>query len=149
MEQSIISAVAGLTGSFLGGFSTFAASWINTHRQHQTQRYVQQAARREQLYAEFISHASKHLVLAWGHGMHSPESLAEIYSVLERIRLLSSAEVIAAAEHVMKQIVAAYNAPNKDYEELQRLVMEGGIGSPLAQFSAECRKEATTGDHCR
>ncbi len=147
MEQSIISAVAGLAGSFLGGFSTFAASWLNTRRQHQTQRYVQQAARREQLYAEFINQASQHLVHAWGHEMHSPESLAEIYSVLERIRLLSSDKLIAAAEQVMQQIVAAYNAPNKDYGELQRLVMRGGIGSPLAEFSAECRKEALTRDH--
>lgn len=143
MEQSIISAVAGLTGSFLGGFSTFAASWMTTRRQHRTQRNVQQAARREQLYAEFINQASQHLVHAWGHEMQSPESLSELYSALERIRLLSSEPVIAAAERVMQQIVALYNAPNKDYEELQRLVMLDGIGSsPLAEFSAECRREA-------
>lgn len=141
MEQSIVSAVAVLAGSLLGGTSTFAASWLTTRRQHRTQTWIQQASRREQLYAEFISKASQHLVDAWGHEMHSPERLAEIYSVLERIRLLSSDPVIAAAERVMQQVVAAYTAPNKTYEELQRLVIRGGIASPLAEFSRECRRE--------
>lgn len=141
MEQSIISAVAGLTGSLLGGMSTFAASWLTTRRQHQTQKAIQQTARREQLYAEFISQASQHLVKAWGNEMHSPESLVEIYSALERIRLLSSDSVIRAAERVMQQIVAAYIAPNKSYDELQRLVMRGGLASPLVEFGDVCRRE--------
>ena len=141
MEQSIISAVAGLTGSLLGGMSTFAASWLTTHRQHRTQTFIQQAARREQLYAEFISEASLHLVNAWGHEMRSPESLADIYSTLERIRLISTANVVLAAENVMQQVVAAYNAPNKSYDELQNLVMRGSIVSPLTTFSNACRAE--------
>jgi hypothetical protein len=146
MDQAIISAAAGLTGSFLGGVSTFAASWLSTRRQDQIQRYVQHAARREEIYAEFIHHASQHLVHAWGHRMQDTENLAEIYSLLERIRLLSSDGVIAAAERVMQHIVAAYNAPNKDYNELQRRVMRSGIESPLAEFSARCREEASTRD---
>ena len=141
MEQSIISAVAGLTGSLLGGMSTFAASWLTTRRQHHTQKSIQQTARRELLYAEFIGQASQHLVKAWGNEMQSAESLVDIYSALERIRLLSSDAVIRAAERVMQQIVAAYVAPNKSYEELQILVMRGGMASPLAEFNAECRRE--------
>jgi hypothetical protein len=121
--------------------STFAASWLTTRRQHHTQSTIQLAARREKLYAEFISEASRHLVNAWGHEMSSPDSLAGIYSALERIRLTSSAAVVGAAERVMQQVVAAYNAPNKTYDELQRLVMQGGIASPLTEFSDSCRRE--------
>lgn len=141
MEQSIISAVAGLSGSLLGGMSTFAASWLTTRRQHQTQFTIQLAARREKLYAEFISEASRHLVNAWGHEMNSPDSFADIYSALERIRLTSSAAVVGAAERVMQQVVAAYNTPNKTYDELQSLVMQGGIASPLTEFSDACKSE--------
>jgi hypothetical protein len=141
MEQSIISAVAGLTGSLLGGMSTFAASWLTTHRQHRTQTFIQQAARREQLYAEFIREGSRHLVNAWGHEMGSPENLADIYSTLERIRLMSTPNVVSAAESVMQQVVAAYTAPNKTYDELQNLVMDGSIVSPLTKFSNACRAE--------
>ncbi len=141
MEQSFISAVAGLSGSLLGGMSTFAASWLTTRRQHQTQSTIQLVARREKLYAEFISEASRHLVKAWGHEMNSPDSLAGIYSALERIRLTSSTAVVDAAERVMQLVVAAYNAPNKTYDELQRLVMQGGMASPLAEFIDSCKRD--------
>ena len=145
MEQSIISAMAGLSGSLLGGMSTFAASWLTTRRQHHTQTFIQQAARREKLYADFITEASRHLVNAWGHDMRSPESLADIYSTLERIRLISSASMVSAAEKVIQQVVAAYNAPNKTYDELQKLVMREGMVSPLTEFSHACRTELTLG----
>ena len=141
MEQTLMTVAAGLTGSLLGGMSTFAGSWLSSRRQHKTQTSIQQAARREKLYADFISEASRHLVNAWGHEMHSPESLVDIYSALERIRLTSSATVIAAAERVMQEVVAAYNAPNKAYDELQQMVINGHISSPLTDFSKACRVE--------
>ena len=81
---------------------------------------------------------------AWGHDMNSPESLADIYSALERIRLTSSSPVIGAAEAVMQQVIAAYSAPNKTYEELQRLAIRGEIASPLTEFISTCRNEAHT-----
>ncbi len=144
MEQSSVSIMAGLSGSLLGGMATFAASWLTTRRQHHTQTSIQRAARLERLYAEFISEASRHLVNAWGHDMNSPESLSDIYSALERIRLTSSGPVISAAEAVMQQVIAAYSAPNKTYEELQRLAIRGEIASPLADFISTCRNEAST-----
>ena len=144
MEHSSVSIIAGLTGSLLGGMATFAASWLTTRRQHHTQTSIQRATRHERLYAEFIGEASRHLVSAWGHDMNNPESLAEIYSGLERIRLTSSGPVIGAAEAVMQQVIAAYTAPNKSYEELQRLAIRGEIASPLTDFINTCRNEART-----
>jgi hypothetical protein len=144
MEHSSVSIMAGLTGSLLGGMATFSASWLTTRRQHHTQTSIQRAARLERLYAEFISQAARHLVSAWGHDIDSPESLADIYSALERIRLTSSGPVIGAAEAVMQQVIAAYSAPNKTYEELQRLAIRGEIASPLTDFIGTCRSEAHT-----
>ena len=141
MEQSIISATAGLTGSLLGGMSTFAASWLNTRAQFRTQTTVQQAAHRERLYADFISQAARHLVRAWGHQLNRPQGLVGLYSLLERMRLTSSDLVIAAAECVIRQITAGYNAPNKTYEELQTMLLNGDVDSPLTEFSKACREE--------
>ena len=137
MDQSIITATAALTGSLLGGVSTFAAQWAR----HRTQTSIQQATRREELYAEFIKEASRHLVSAWGNQIQSPESLVDIYSALERIRLVSSPAVVSAAEQVMQEVVAAYSAPNKTYDELLRIVIRDGTYSPLTEFTRACRAE--------
>jgi len=152
MEQSIISATAGLCGSLLGGMSTFAASWLTTRAQYRTQTTVQQAAHRERLYSEFISEASRHLVRAWGHQLHRPQGLVGLYSILERLRLTSSDAVIGAAELVIHDIIAAYGAPNRTYDELQQRVADGDVDTPLTRFSKACRAELmllTPGDSRR
>ena len=141
MEQSIISASAGLAGSLLGGMSTFAASWLTTRAQHRIQTTVQQAAHRERLYAEFISEASRHLVRAWGHQLQRPQGLVGLYSILERMRLTSSDRVIAAADRVIHEIICAYGAPNRTYDELQQRVANGVVDTPLTHFSEACRAE--------
>jgi len=41
----------------------------------------------------------------------------------------------------MQEVVAAYNAPNKAYDELQQMVINGHISSPLTDFSKACRAE--------
>jgi hypothetical protein len=144
MEQSIISAAAGLTGSLLGGMSTFAASWLTTRAQFRTQTTVQQAAHRERIYAEFISKASRHLMKAWGHQLQRPQGLVGLYSLLERMRLTSSDAVIAAAERVIHDILAAYGAPDRPYDDLRDMVASGEVDTPLTQFSKACRAEMRT-----
>jgi hypothetical protein len=44
----------------------------------------------------------------------------------------------------MQQVIAAYSAPNKTYEELKRLAIQGEIASPLTEFINTCRNEAFT-----
>ena len=55
MDSAILSATSGLLGSLVGGLSTFAASWFTTRNQYRAQTLVQQAVRREALYAEFVA----------------------------------------------------------------------------------------------
>ena len=52
MDPAILSATAGLIGSVVGGVSTFAASWLTQRGQLRLQTLVQQAAKREALYAD-------------------------------------------------------------------------------------------------
>src|SRR5437016_2523517 len=116
MDPAILAATAGLIGSLVGGVSTFAASWLTQRGQLRLQMLVQQAVKREALYAEFIVEASKRVAEAWSHQAESPEAIAGLYSAVERMRLTSSAEVIAAAEEVIQQVIEAYAAPDLTFD---------------------------------
>ena len=86
MEPAILSATSALIGSLIGGVSTFAASWLTQHRQLRIQLLLQEAAKRETLYAEFIIEASKRLTEAWGKQAEGPDVLAALYAAMERMR---------------------------------------------------------------
>ena len=141
MDPAILAATAGLIGSLVGGVSTFAASWLTQRGQLRLQMLVQQAVKREALYAEFIVEASKRVAEAWSHQAESPEAIAGLYSAVERMRLASSTEVIAAAEEVMRQIIEAYAAPDLTFDDLRRSLRGGEFRDPLRAFSEACRAE--------
>jgi hypothetical protein len=54
MDPAMLSATAALIGSIIGGVSTFSASWLTQHRQVRINLLLQEAAKREKLYAEFV-----------------------------------------------------------------------------------------------
>lgn len=141
MDPAILSATAGLVGSLVGGVSTFAASWLTQRGQLRLQTLVQQAVRREALYAEFIVEASKRVAEAWSHQAESPEAIAALYSAVERMRLTSSTEVIGAAEQVIGEIVEAYAAPDLTFDDLRRRLRGGEFRDPLRAFSKASRAE--------
>ena len=141
MDPAILSATAGLLGSLVGGVSTFAASWLTQRGQLRLQMLVQQAVKREALYAEFIVEASKRVAEAWSHQGESAEAIAGLYSAVERMRLASSTEVIAASEEVIQQIVDAYAAPDLTFDDLRRSLRSGEFRDPLVAFSKACRAE--------
>jgi hypothetical protein len=76
MDSAILSATSGLLGSLVGGLSTFAVSWFTTRNQYRAQTLVQQAGRREVLYAEFAAEAAGRLADAWSHEAVGPEAYA-------------------------------------------------------------------------
>jgi len=141
MDPAILSATAGLIGSLVGGVSTFAASWLTQRGQLRMQTLVQQAVKREALYAEFIAEASKRVAEAWSHQAESPDAIAGLYAAVERMRLTSSTEVIAAAEEVIQQVIEAYAAPDLTFDDLRRSLRGGEFRDPLRAFSEACRAE--------
>jgi hypothetical protein len=141
MDPAILPAAAGFIGSLVGGVSTFAASWLTQRGQLRLQTLVQEAVKREALYAEFIVEATKRVAEAWSHQAESPEALAALYSVHERMRLTSSDEVIDAAEEVIQQIAEAYAAPDMTFDDLRRSLRGGEFRDPLRAFSEACRAE--------
>ena len=141
VSPAILTAAVGLIGSLIGGASTFAASWFNQRGQLRTHTLVQQSAKREALYAEFIIEASKRIAEAWVNQADDPGALAALYAAVGRMRLTSSPAVIAAADEVIRQIVDSYAEPGKSFEDL-RLSLDGGeFRDPLRRFSEVCRAE--------
>ena len=142
MDPAILSALSALIGSLIGGVSTFAASWITQHKQLRIQLLLQEAAKRETLYAEFIIEASKRLTETWGKQPESPDVLAGLYAAMERIRLMCSGPVLSAAEQVIRKVVGAYADPNKTFDDMRKhLEATGQWDNPLEGFTEACRGE--------
>jgi hypothetical protein len=142
MDTAILSATSALIGSLIGAISTLVASWLSLRGRLRAQALLQEAAKREALYAEFIIEASKRLSEAWSHQAESPEVLAGLYSAHQRMRLTSSDEVIRVADHVIRLVIQAYAAPDKKFDELrQRIAASGEQWDALRGFAEACRAE--------
>ena len=142
MDTAILSATSALIGSLIGGMSTLAASWLTLRGRVRAQALVQEAAKREALYAEFIIEASRRLTEAWSHHAESPEVVAGLYSAHQRMRLTSSDEVIRVADQVIRLVIQAYAAPDKTFDELrQHIAADDEQWDPLRRFAEACRAE--------
>src|ERR1700746_869360 len=116
MDAAILSASAGLIGSLIGGVSTFAASWVTQHKLVGTQTRMHHAEQRQKLYPELMIEAPRGLTKAWNPQAEGPEVVSNLYSVVERMRLVSSTRVVKCAEQVMRGVIAAYAEPNRTFK---------------------------------
>jgi hypothetical protein len=145
MDPAILSATSGLLGSLIGALSSLAGSWLNQQGQLRTQLHAQDAAKREALYVDFIVEASKRLAEAVTHQTEDPAVIVGLYSAVERMRLVSSREVIHAAEELVREVAKAYESPNLTFEQL-REKRRAGIRDPLKDFGEACRMELRPGN---
>ena len=142
MDTAILSASAGLMGSLIGGVSTFAASWVTQGKLLGAHARMRHARQRQKLYSEFIIEATRCLTEAWNHQAEGPEVVSNLYSVVERMRLVSSTRVVKCAEQVMRGVIAAYAEPNRTFDELRRRVQQSSEEhEPLRDFTEACRQE--------
>jgi hypothetical protein len=121
---------------------TLCASWLTQRGPLRVQALVHEAAKREALYAEFISEASRRVTEAWSHHAESPEVIGGLYAAVQRMRLTSSDEVIRVADRVVRLVIDAYAAPDRTFDELR----EGVAGNddetdPLREFNQACQVE--------
>jgi len=141
MDPAILSTAAGLLGSMIGAAATFSASWLTQQRHLRIQTLAEQALKREAVYTEFIAEASKRLAEGWSKQAESPEVLAQLYSALQQMRLISSAAVISAAEAAVRSVIDAYADPNRTFDELRQSLGTPPFRDPLQDFIDACRAE--------
>jgi hypothetical protein len=140
IDSAYLPAIAALVGSAIGGFTSLATTWLTQHGQAKLQQMTRDRVKRETLFAQFIDEASMLYADAFTHDGTDLAKLAKMYSMISRMRLLSSKNIVEHAELVSHKIVETYLAPNKTFDDVLEL-RENGELDPLKQFSEACREE--------
>lgn len=140
MNPSVISAIAALTGAVIGGCTSVITSLLAQRAQAKVQWLAMDQNRRQKLYKEFIEEASKCYIDALQHDEADLKALVGLYSKISRMRVLSSAAVVANADQIARKIVDTYLAPNKTFPELREMIISGSLDL-LRDYSEACRTE--------
>ena len=140
MDTMILTAMAGVLGSLVGGSATVATAWVTQKTVNRRELIQTEIRKRETLYGEFIGECAKLLVDAFTHTLDQPEKLLPIYAQINRIRLCASQPVLIEAERVLRRITEQYFLRNLTIEELTRLARSEGA-DPLKEFGEACRAE--------
>ena len=142
-SAAYLSAVAALVGTFVGGITSIATSWLGQQRQTKEQRRAREKAEMQALYKQFIQDASKLYVDALEHNTTEIPKLVDIYATLNRMRVLSSPKVIAAADNALRMIVDTYAKENTTFSGIRQSISHG-FPDPLRAFSEACHEELKT-----
>jgi hypothetical protein len=140
VDANLITGLAGLLGSVAGASAAIATTWISQKSQTIRERAKWETRKRETLYGDFITEASRLVADAWDHSLDRPDTLVKLFATLGRIRLVSSDPVLTAAEECCKRIVELYAKPNRTIDEIFTEVRtdEADI---FKGFSDACRVE--------
>jgi hypothetical protein len=98
---------------------------------------------RAALFGRFLDEAAKLYSDALQNKRDDVAGLIGIYALTKRIRLISSPQVVEAADTVVRIIVDAYLAPNITMKEMRENWIDRHV-DPLRDFSEACRKELQT-----
>ena len=127
MDPTYISALAGLAGATIGGLTSFGSTWLTRKAELKAQRREMSRRQRERLFVDFMNEASRLYADALGHEKDDITDLVGLYAIVAHLRMVSSPEIVAAAERVVVAIVEAYQAPNHTLQEVRELVANGHI----------------------
>ena len=140
MDATLVSAMAGVFGSLVGGSASVATAWITQKTMNKRELIGAEIRQREALYGEFIRECSRLVMDSFVHTLDKPETMLPMYELVNRIRLSASDAVLAEAEHVLRQITEQYFSANLKLEDMRALVRSGSA-DPLQSFGEACRIE--------
>jgi hypothetical protein len=104
MDTAYISAFAALAGTAIGGLASFATSWTTQHAQTRAQRIAGERETRAALFGRFLDEAAKLYSDALQSRRDDITGLIGIYALTNRIRLVSSPQVVEAADTVCRSL---------------------------------------------
>jgi hypothetical protein len=141
MDAALLSALAALAGSVVGGLTSGFTSWLNQRAQAKANLLAHALSRREELFKDFVVAASK----AYGEALTSStpqlQELVELYGMISRMRTICSSRTVACAEKVMAETLAAYATSNRTIPEIHDLLKSGTGIDPLKGFAEAARAE--------
>jgi hypothetical protein len=113
MKASIISALAAVSGAAVGGFTNAIANWMSNQSQLRAQSFQREINRRQILYRDFIEEAAKCYIDALQRNEADISDLVGLYAKVSRIKILSSAPVVASAESIASTAPALRNRQDR------------------------------------
>ena len=94
----------------------------------------------QELYKQFIENASRLYLDALEHNTTEISKLVDIYFTLNRMRVLSSPKLVAAADSALRVIVGVYANENATFSGIRQTIGHGFL-DPLRPFSGACHEE--------
>src|ERR1700722_17244444 len=140
MDTAYISAFAALAGTAIGGLASFATSWVTQQPPNSPQGRAAERDGRAALFGRFLDEAAKLYSEALQTSRDDVSGLIQIYALTNRIRLLSTPEVVEGADTVVRIFVTTHLAPNITLHEMRTNWIDKHV-DPLRDFSEACRKE--------
>ena len=140
MDPAVITALAAVMGSIVGGLTSFATTFFTQRNQAHRDFLSRDVAHREELYAQFIKEATNLYADSLDKPLTNPTTLIGMYSLVGRIRLVSSDKVLAAAEKVADSIIVSYSRPPIKFEDVYKVWREEHV-DPFKEFTEACREE--------
>jgi hypothetical protein len=139
MDAALITGLAAVLGSTAGASASIATTWMTHRNQRLRERAKAELRRREKLYGEFITETARLTADAFDHSLERPETLANVYALLGRIRLIASVNVVKAAEECCHYVIDTYSRPNLTTDQIYDWFR--AARHPLTDFAAACRAE--------
>jgi hypothetical protein len=143
MDMFYIPALASFSGSASGTLASIVTGWVTQRRKDRVRHSLRATSQREQLYTTFIEEASRLYADALMSDKSEISKLVDLFALVGRMKILSSDEVIEAAEKAGRLIVETYLSPNMSFADLPKLL--SGM-DPFREFSDACRRELRTAD---
>ena len=143
MDAEYISAMTGMIGLAVGGFTSLSTVYLTQRAQLKERLLQRDYDKRDSLFAKYMLEASRLYGDALSHKSDNIVDIVQLYALLANIRLIASEQVVAAAESSMDLIIDAYLAPNRSLSEL-RITARAGEMNFLRDFADACRSELLT-----
>ena len=142
LDTSVVVALAALAGSMVGGCVSVATTVIGQRLQARWSRLATELDEQQELYGRFVEEAGPLFIDALEQPTVQPAKIMRLYSIMARIRLTSSDEVLHAAEQTGKQLLEAYAKPPVDPVKFLGELAQGKQHlDPLLEFTEACRHE--------
>ena len=133
--------MSALLGSVIGGLISGTSSWASQRLQAKSALIAQDKLRHEDLYRDFIIHASRVYADSIMHDEPQVSDLVGLYALISRMRVLSSPKLVVCAERIARTANDNYAEPNKTIHEIHDMIKQGGNMDPMREFSEAARDE--------
>jgi hypothetical protein len=105
VDPGYISAFSALAGAAIGGLASFSTSWVTQRTQIRHAHTEAERTRLEALYSDFTTEAARLLADALSHQKDDVADMVGLYALVGRMRLVSSSDVVAAADQIILGII--------------------------------------------